>query len=111
VRASSRFGTPAAGCRREARAACSTASSGPRHRKSKDVDLASGRRVAQGVVDEVGEQDADLVLRRVKRRGLRLARLDDGAEARPASVDLGQLLLDCVADHVVLGTRTSSSDA
>jgi hypothetical protein len=28
-----------------------------------------------------------------------------GAEARPASVDLGQLLLDCVADHVVLAER------
>lgn len=36
---------------------------------------------------------------------LRLARLDDGAEALPASVDLGQLLLDCVADHIVLAQR------
>ncbi|GMA74687.1 two-component sensor histidine kinase [Methylorubrum aminovorans] len=51
--------------------------------------LADGLRRANRLVDQL----------------LRLARLDDGAEARPASVDLGQLLLDCVADHVVLAER------
>ena len=51
--------------------------------------LADGFRRANRLVDQL----------------LRLARLDDGAEARPASVDLGQLLLDCVADHVVLAER------
>jgi len=51
--------------------------------------LADGLRRANRLVDQL----------------LRLARLDDGGEARPACVALGQLLLDCVADHVVLARR------
>ncbi|WP_342106758.1 sensor histidine kinase [Methylobacterium sp. SI9] len=61
----------------------------------------------QGERDDRGEALAGGVRRanRLVEQLLRLARLDDGAEARPASVDLGQLLLDCVADYVVLAQR------